>query len=110
MIELYSPQNEPELALLRSILDAEGIEYFVANDMFGSMEVGLSIRLFNKKTIMVRDDQFERAKELLSDYMENTREKDKVVRSKYSLFDKVRMVLEFLLFGWVMPGRKRGKS
>ena len=110
MVELYSPQNEPELALLRSILDAEEIEYYVKNDMFGSMEVGLPIRLFNKKTIMVRDDRHERAKELLADYLKNTGGEKEEPGVKYSTFDKVRMVLEFFLFGWIMPGRKRGKK
>jgi hypothetical protein len=59
MIDLYSPQNEAELALLKSILEGEGIYYFVRNDNFGSLEVGPRIGLFNTKMIQVQDDHSE---------------------------------------------------
>jgi hypothetical protein len=54
MINLYSPNNEMELAMIKSILDAEDINYFVRNDNFGSMEVGPQIPLLNKKMILLR--------------------------------------------------------
>jgi len=110
MIKLYSPQNEVELALLKSILDSEGIRYFVRNDNFGSLEVGPRIGLFNAKMIEVQDDQYERAKELLADYLDKTEKKTEDPENKYSLFDKIRMVFEVLLFGWIMPGRKKTKG
>ncbi len=110
MIDLYSPQNEVELALLKSILDSEGIKYIVRNDNFGSMEVGPRIGLFNAKMIVVQDDHYERAKELLADYLEKTKKKTEEPEEKYSLFDKIRMLFEVLVFGWIMPGRKKTKS
>ena len=64
-VHLYSPQNESELTLLKSILDSEGITYFVRNDNFGSLEVGPRIGLFNAKMIEVQDDQLEEAKEMI---------------------------------------------
>ncbi|HXC61653.1 MAG TPA: DUF2007 domain-containing protein [Nitrospiria bacterium] len=106
MIDLYSPQNEVELALLKSILDAESINYFVRNDNFGSMQVGPQIDLYNKKMIVVQDNQYESAKELVADYLERTEKKIEEPEKNYSVFDKIRMTLEVLLFGWVMPGRK----
>ena len=100
MINLYSPQNEVELALLKSILDAESINYFVRNDNFGSMEVGPQIDLFNKKMIVVQDNQYESAKELLSDYLEKTENKIEGPEKTYTLYDKIRMTMEVLLFGY----------
>ncbi len=40
MTGLYSPRNEVEVALLKSIFDAEGIEYFARNGHFVSLRVG----------------------------------------------------------------------
>jgi len=90
---------------LKSILDAEGISYFIRNDNFGSLEVGPRIGLLNAKMIEVRDDQYETAKELLTDYLEKTHEHIEEPCKKYSMFDKIRMVIEFLIFGWIMPGK-----
>lgn len=110
MIDLYSPNNEPELAMLKSILEAEGITYFVKNENFGSMEVGPQIALFNKRMIMCPDDQCERASELIRDYLGHTVRKEDKPGQGYSLFDKMRMAFEILLFGWIMPGKKNRRS
>ena len=110
MLELYSPNNEVELAMLKSILDAEGINYFVRNEKFGSLEIGPKIELFNKKMIMVQDDQYEKAKELLSDYLKSTEEEFVPLKEKYSFLDKLRMAIEFVLFGWIMPGSRKDKN
>jgi hypothetical protein len=106
--DLYSPNNEVELALIKSILDAEGINYFVKNDLFGSMEVGPRIELLNKKMIMVQSDQYERALELIKDYLSRTQKEAE--EEKYSLFDKIRMIVEFLLFRWMIPGKKKKRN
>lgn len=97
-VHLYSPQNAVELALLQSILDSENICYFVKNNNFGSLWVGPNIKLYNSKTIEVQDDQYGKAKELMTDYFKNTREHVEVPNVKYSIFDQIRMVIEFLLF------------
>jgi hypothetical protein len=109
-VNLYSPRNEVESALLKSILDAGDISYFVRNDNFGSLEVGPHIGLYNAKTIEVRDDQYDRARELLSDYLEKTEKKSEEPGKEYTLFDKIRMVVEVLVFNWLMPGRKKPRS
>ncbi len=107
---LYSPKNEIELSLIKSILNSEGINYFVRNDNFGSLEVGPHIGLYNAKMIEVQDDQYEQAKELLADYLDKTQEPMRERWKKYSVFDKIRMAVEFLIFGWVMPGRIKHKQ
>ncbi len=99
MIDLYSSQNEVELAILKSIMDSEGIRYFIRNDNVGSLEVGLRIGLYNAKMLEVQDDQYERAKELLMEYLKKTKVKTEELETEYSLFDKVRMAFEVLVFG-----------
>jgi len=109
-VHLYSPENDAELALLKSILDSENINYFVKNDNFGSLEIGPRIGLYNSKMIEVRDDQYEQANELLTDYIQKTQKKPEELAEEYSLFDKIRMVMEVIFFGWLMPGRRKSKK
>ncbi|MBT7914946.1 DUF2007 domain-containing protein [Candidatus Bathyarchaeota archaeon] len=104
MMKLYSPQNEADLAIIRSLLDGEEIYYFIYNDHFGTMRTGPKIDLFNAKAIMVSEESFERAKEIITDYRNNIRPEE--VHPEYSLWDKIRMVVEMFVFGWFMPGRK----
>jgi hypothetical protein len=106
MIKLYSPRDAVELALIESILEGENIPYFIHNDHFGSLEVGPQIDIFNKKTIMVNEEHQERARELISDYIRTTRY-DNTKITTYSLFDKLRIIFETLLFAWFIPGRHR---
>jgi len=98
------------LSFIKSILDSEDIGYFVRNDNFGSLEVGPHIGLYNAKMIQVQDDQYERAKELLADYHGKTHEQIEEPCKKYSMFDKIRMVVEILIFGWLMPGKSKHRA
>jgi hypothetical protein len=45
MKKVFSPENDAESAPIKSLLDGEGIEYFVHNDHFGA----LKIRPLNRK-------------------------------------------------------------
>jgi hypothetical protein len=107
MIKLYSPKNEVELAFIKSIFDGEDISYFVQNDHFGSLEAGPQIGLFNARTIMVDEDHFDRAKDLLDDLLNNIEGAPDTERAGYSVFDKIRMIIEAVLFSWIMPGKRR---
>lgn len=113
MIKLYSPENEVQLAILKSLLEAEGIPIFVHNDNFGSMRSGIQIELFNKKTIMVSEQDYENARAVILNFLENidvAEQKQATTTASYSFFDKLRMVFEGLVFGWVMPGRRWRKG
>jgi hypothetical protein len=109
MIKLYSPRDAIELALIESILKGEDIPYFIHNDHFGSLEVGPQIDIFNKKTIMVNEKYEEKAREVLHDFLETTKENTAPMPS-YSITDKMRMVLEVLFFSWFVPGRSWKKK
>ena len=110
MKKLYKPENEMELSLLKSIFESEGIQYFVHNDHFGSLQIGPQIDLFNARMIMVPENQYTKAKELLSAYIRSTQEDEpENFKSQYSLAEKIRIVIEAILFGWFVP-RNRKKS
>jgi hypothetical protein len=108
LIPLYSPIDELELSMLRGLLDTDGIRYFVLNDYFGSMRVGPQIDLVNKKTIMVAPEDRDRAKEIISNFLPCSTEEEGETR--YSFSQKLRMVIEALLFTWFITGRKRRKT
>jgi hypothetical protein len=104
MIKLHSPDNEAELAIIKSIFDAENIQYYVLNDYFGSLKVGPRIHLYNAKIIYVSEEDFENANELLNVFYATINNDNR--KFKYSFPDRIRMVLEALIFGWFIPGSR----
>ncbi|MDR3581318.1 MAG: DUF2007 domain-containing protein [Oryzomonas sp.] len=109
-IALYSPTDELELSMIRGLLDADEIRYFVLNDYFGSMRVGPQIDLINKKTIMVAPEDIGRAKELISSFLERQLPEDGEEQEQYTIGQKLRMIFEAMFFWWFVPGRKRRKK
>lgn len=65
MKKLYTPSDESELVFLKSVFEAEGVPFVVLNDHFGSLYSGIYVGRFNAKTIMVPDDVFEDARDLI---------------------------------------------
>jgi hypothetical protein len=113
MIKLYSPRNEVELAIIKSILESEEVPFFVHNDNYGSLIIGPRIGLLNAKTIFVPENALEKARELIAEYLKNTAEETEIEggeRSEYSIADKIRIVIESLIFGWFMPGKRWRKK
>lgn len=107
MIKLYSPRNEVELALLRSVLEGEGIPFFIHNDNFGTLKAGPRIESFTAKTIMVPEEQAARAMELIDDYRRKVEPDSNGDDPGYTVLDKLRMFFEVLFAGWIMPGKRR---
>ena len=111
MRELYSPDSEPELSLLKSVLEEAEVRYFVHNEAFGSLLAGPQIALYNSKTIYVHDHDYDEARDLLFEYLDKTRTARRRSRHRaYKLRDKLRMLLEFLVFGWFLPGRRHERG
>ena len=61
-VKLFEPQNPGELALVKSLLDANKIEYYVQNEHFGGL-YNLPVLPY---AVMVRRTQLKRATTLLS--------------------------------------------
>lgn len=109
LINLYSPDNEIELALIKGLLEGASIPFYVQNDHFGSLYIGPQIRLFNRKTVMVAPDHEAAAKEVLADFLRHQQTRPEPPageEQQASLLDMIRMFLEVLLFFWVVPGKR----
>jgi hypothetical protein len=62
-VEILSSLNQPDIAILHSILDDAGLDYYMTGENF------LSIRpLLEPARVFVASDQVEQAKELLKDF------------------------------------------
>lgn len=106
LVELHRPRGEAELLLFRSVLDGAGIPYFVKGDHFGSLTVGPAIDHYNTKTVFVHPEDHEEAGALLAEFLAKTGGPRRSAATELRPRDVVRMVLEVLLFGWFMPGRR----
>jgi putative signal transducing protein len=68
MTKLLEPQDQGELAFIRSLLDANHIHYFVQNEHFGSLYPGLP---FVSCAVMVHDADARRAERLIQVLLKN---------------------------------------
>ena len=99
-----------ELSLIKSILNGEGIYYHVLNDHFGSLHIGPQIDLYNARIFMVPENQYAKATDLIAGFINTTREETtEPFKSQYSTTDKIRIVIEAILFGWFVPRKKANK-
>lgn len=67
MKKIYIPKDEAELAVIKSILDSADLPYYVRNEFFGSLYMGVAMGSFNSKPIFVYEENYEEAKALLSE-------------------------------------------
>jgi len=72
MVKLIEPQDEGELALIKSLLEGNDIPYFVQNEHFGSLYPGLALP-FNARVVMVEESDIGRAETLLGELTAETR-------------------------------------
>lgn len=64
-MKLIECHDEGELCLIKSLLTANDIDFFVQNDHFGSLYPGPSMS-FNARVVMVPEGELGRAQVLLS--------------------------------------------
>ncbi|PLX90955.1 MAG: hypothetical protein C0620_12700 [Desulfuromonas sp.] len=101
---LYSPESDVELMILVSRLAAEEIPSQTSNDHFGSLYIGPQIAHFNRKTVFVPASEFQRAQHVLTDFLQRQYPvRDAANAFPLTLWQKVRTIAEFLLFGWMVP-------
>jgi len=109
-IRLCYVDDHVGLAMLRGLLEAEGIDFYVHNDSYGSMVVGPHIGLYNERSVMVAREDYPRAKELHEDFLMSMRDDEAEEKPARSFGDWLRMIAEFFLFGWFIPGRRSGRG
>ena len=87
-------------------MDYSKIPYYVRNDFFASLRIGPHIDLLNAKTFMVPEESREQAQEFILNYLSAT------MPDPFPLLlrDRLRVVLEFFLFGWFVPGKMPGRK
>ena len=90
-----------------AILEAHGIESFVHGQYFGSLLPGLQIESYNTRTIMVPEERANEAREALTEFSPAGEPASE--SSSVRFWDKVRVVLEAVLFGWFVPGGRSPK-
>ena len=110
MINVYYPENPVDLAMIKSILNEEKIPYIVINENFGDLKAGPQIQLFNERIISVPDQYSDRAREIIQDYRKTIKEPGSTTTNGYTWLDKLRMLVEILMFMWVIPGKRRKRN
>ena len=66
-VKIYSTPNQGEIAVIKSILDAQGITYYIKGENFGVL-YGAANGL-SSMDVMVADDRRDEAKELLKEFI-----------------------------------------
>lgn len=99
------PQTESELAVMVSLLEANGIQHYVHNQGFGGLYPGMQIGLYNDRRIMVPADQAAEARELLSVFLPRSTSSE--IDEKMTIMDRVRVLFETCIFGWSFPNKRR---
>jgi hypothetical protein len=106
LVRVLSPQSESEIAVVTSLLEAHDIPVFIHGRHFGSLLPGIQIGSYNTQSIMVPEERVTDAMELLAEFRRNDSSAAKPLRGR----DRLRVVLEGLLFGWLVPGRRQDKK
>jgi hypothetical protein len=106
LVRVLSPQSESEIAVVTSLLEAHDIPVFVHGRHLGSLLPGIQIGSYNTQSIMVPEECVNDALELLADFKSNEPAVPAPLRGR----DRLRVVLESLLFGWLVPGRREDKA
>ena len=73
-VHVLTPQSEPELAVVQSLLEAHGIPVYVHGRHFGSLLPGLQMSHYTAQSIMVPEERVADALELLADFIRNREE------------------------------------
>lgn len=107
LVRVLSPQSEPEIAVVTSLLEAHDIPVFVHGRHLGSLFPGLQIGNYNTQGIMVPEERVADALELLSDFRHDD---SSTTAAPLRWRDRLRVVLEGILFGWLVPGRRDDKG
>ena|SRR5688572_30099246 len=107
LIRVLSPQSESEIAVVTSLLEAHDIPVFIHGRHLGSLLPGLQIGNYNTQSIMVPEERAADALELLSGFRQDDAG---TIPAPLRWRDRLRVVLEGILFGWLVPGRREDKK
>ena len=72
LVKLLEATDVGRLAIIKSLLDANGISYVVRNEHFGSLYPGVTFPTNNGMIVMVNAEDYDRADMLLKDFKRGT--------------------------------------
>ena len=106
LVRIAMPESESHLALMVSALEREEIPHFVHGAALGSLLPGLQIQSYNARSVMVPESCATRAVEVIEELQLD----QPTPATAPTGWDKLRMVLEAFLLGWMVPGRQRRRQ
>ena len=98
-----SPEAESDLVVILSLLEAEGIPFFVHGGGVGGLFPGLQINAVNARRVMVPTEYAERAFQALAVLPTASVPEPMPVASRIA--DAIRMLVEFFCMGVFVPRR-----
>jgi hypothetical protein len=110
MKRLYTPSDESELVFLKSMFEASGMPYYVQNEHFGSLYTGSYMSSLNAKTIMVPNDIFDDAKDLILSVKSDAVFEDERRGDGEGGESPLETLLKYLPLGWLVPGSGKKKG
>ena len=107
LVSVLTPESDAELATVIAMLDARKIPYFVRGGGIGSLLPGVQVESFNARAVMVPEERASEAFALIADLRGSPQsQEDRPAAPRSS---KWRALIELLLFGWFVPGRRDSK-
>jgi Putative prokaryotic signal transducing protein len=111
MKKLYTPSDESELVFLKSMFEASGMPYYVHNEHFGSMYSGAYMSSLNAKTIMVPEDIYDDARELILSVMPDAVFEDERNEGGGGRGDGLlESLLDLLSLGGLFPSKRKKRD
>ena len=110
MKKLYVPSNESELVFIKSVLEADGVPYYVQNENFGSLYSGVYMNYFNAKTVMVPEEYYEDAKEIIQSVIKDAEFVDTKDKEPPGVSDLFNNLISLLTLGLYSPGSGNNKN
>jgi hypothetical protein len=102
LVPLCTVSTAAELAIVESLLIAARVFYFVHNRHFGGFISGPFIPLYNVRTVFVPSAQIEAARQAIAAPVP-----EPWGGTEFRAEDRIRALLELLMFGWVVPLHRR---
>ncbi len=110
MKKLYIPSDESELVFIKSVLEADEVPFYVENDNFGSLYSGAYVNYFNAKTIVVPDEYYDEAKEIIKSVIEDAEFPDIKDKQPPGISDIFRILVSFLTLGLYTPAKSEDEN
>ncbi len=109
MVPVYSPLTESESSVISSLLEAHDIPFFIRGGAFSKLYPGMQIKDYNTQTFMVPAESYELARALLAEFIKPSAQEAAAVPKK-SVLRVLRVLIEALCFGWVIPSNRWNKK